>query len=86
MFNIIRFAITIHHKDRIQCYSIINNKKVNTVIVLELQQANPEDVQLHINSKELIVIRYLITTGLYMPRTSLYLVVDTKRCLADLWG
>ena len=54
-------------------------------MVLELQQANPEDVQLHINSKELIIImRPLITRGLCMPRTLLSLVVDTKKCLADL--
>ena len=55
-------------------------------MVLELQQANPEDVQLHINSKELIIMRYLITRGLCVPRTSLSLVVDIKKCLADLRG
>ena len=48
-------------------------------MVLELQQANPEDVQLQINSKELRIMRYLITRGLCMPRTSLSLVVDTKK-------
>ena len=55
-------------------------------MVLDLQQANPEDVQLHINIKELRIMRYLITRGLCMPRTSLSLVVDIKKCLADLWG
>ena len=55
-------------------------------MVLELQQANPEDVQLHISSKELRIMRYLITRGLCMPRTSLSLVVDIKKCLADLRG
>ena len=54
-------------------------------MVLELQQTNPEDVQLHINSKELRIMRYLITRGLCMP-ISLSLVVDTKKCLADLRG
>ena len=63
----------------------IYNKRAITVMVLELQQANPEDVQ-HINSKELRIMRYLIARGLCMPRTSLSLVVDTKKCLADLRG
>ena len=31
-------------------------------------------------------MRYLITRGFCMPRTSLSLVVDIKKCLADLWG
>ena len=66
--------------------SFIKNKRANKVMVLELQQANPEDVQLHINSKELRIMRYLITTGLCVPRTSLSLVVDSKKCLVDLRG
>ena len=67
------------------CYIYIH-KKANTVMVLELQQANPEDVQLHLNSKKLRIMRYLITRGLCMLRTSLSLVVDIKKCLADLRG
>ena len=56
-------------------------------MVLELQQANPEDVQLDINSKELIIImRYPITRRLCMPRTSLSLFVDTEKYLADIRG
>ena len=70
----------------IYIYIYIYNKRANTVMVLGLQQANPEDVQLHINSKELRIMRYLITRGLCMPRTSLSLVVDTKKCSADLLG
>ena len=55
-------------------------------MVLELQQANPEDVQLHINSKELRIMRYLITRGLCMPRTSLSLVVNTKNKESEVLG
>ena len=43
-------------------------------------------IYIYIYSKELRILRYLITRGLCMPRTSLSLVVDTKKCLADLRG
>ena len=41
---------------------------------------------MYIYSKVLRIMRYLITRGLCMPRTSLSLLADTKKCLADLWG
>ena len=43
-------------------------------------------IYIYIYSKELRIMRYLITRGLCMPRTSLSLVVDTKKRLADLRG
>ena len=50
-------------------------------MVLELQQANPEDVQLHMNSKELRIMRYLITRGLCMPYMYMYMYVCMYVCM-----
>ena len=51
----------------------IYNKRANTVMVLELQQANPEDVQLHINSKELRIFQDSSLTCIsFFPLTYYY--------------